>query len=88
MKIVIILGAALLAGCGTAPPAPQTVYVSVHTPCVKDVPVAPAYEFDKLPLGAPAGEKVLALARDWPIGRKYEGKLEAALAGCVQDIPQ
>lgn len=87
MKIAILLGAVLLAGCAGAPPTTRTVYLPVHTPCVKDVPVAPVYEFDKLPLDAQAGEKVLALARDWPIGRKYEGKLEAALAGCIQDIP-
>ena len=73
---------ALLAGCGTAPPATQTVYVPVHTPCVKEVPVAPVYEFDKLPVDATAGAKVLALARDWPVGRKYEGELEAVVAGC------
>ena len=87
-KIIPLVAAALLAGCGTAPSATQTVYVPVHTPCVKDMPVAPLYEFDKLPLDAQAGVKVLALARDWLIGRKYEGKLEAALAGCVQDIQQ
>lgn len=79
----IILAAALLAGCGTAPPATQTVEVPVYRPCVKDVPPAPVYEFDKLPLDAAAGAKVLALARDWPRGRAYEGKLEAALAGCL-----
>ncbi|KQN77844.1 hypothetical protein ASF04_23995 [Duganella sp. Leaf61] len=73
---------ALLAGCGTAPPATQTVYVPVHTPCLKDVPVAPVYEFDKLPKDAPSGAKVLALARDWTVGRKYEGLVEAAMAGC------
>ena len=81
-KLIPLVAAALLAGCGTAPPATQTVYVPVHTPCVKDVPARPEYEFDKLPLDAPAGDKVLALARDWPRGRKYEGELEAALAGC------
>lgn len=79
----IILPLALLAGCGTAPPATQVVNVPTYVPCVKDVPPAPAYEFDKLPLDAPAGEKVLALARDWPRGRAYEGLLEAALAGCL-----
>lgn len=83
MKIVIFLGAALLTGCGTLTPATQTVYVPVHTPCVKDVPPAPVYEFEKLPLNAPAGAKVLALARDWPAGRKYEGELEAVIAGCL-----
>lgn len=82
MKIAIFLGAVLLAGCAGAPPATQTVYVPVHAPCVTKVPVAPVYEFDKLPLDASAGAKVLALARDWPRGRKYEGELKAALAGC------
>lgn len=82
-KIIPLVAAALLAGCGTAPPATQTVYVPVHTPCVKEVPVAPVYEFDKLPADAPAGAKVLALARDWPTGRKHEGQLEAVLKGCL-----
>ena len=82
MKTMIFVGAVLLAGCGTAPPAPQTVYVPVHTPCLKRVPPAPLYEFDQLSLDASAGEKVLALARDWSLGRKYEGHLSAAVAGC------
>lgn len=42
--------AALLAGCGTAPPVTQTVYVPVHTPCVTSRPARPVYEFDQLPL--------------------------------------
>ena len=88
MKIATIVLMLLLAGCGTAPPATQIVEVPVHTPCVKDLPARPEYEFDKVPLDALDGEKVLALARDWPVGRKYEGLLEAALAGCVQDNPQ
>jgi len=75
--------AALLAGCGTTSPATQTVYVPVHTPCVKDALEAPAYEFDKLPLDAPDGAKVLALVRDWPRGRKYETELEAVITGCL-----
>lgn len=83
MKIAIILAALLLSGCGTAPPATQTVYVPVNAPCVKDAPLAPVYEFDKLPLDASNGEKVLALARDWPRGRRYESMLEAALAACI-----
>ena len=73
----------LAQGCASAPPPTQTVYVPVHTPCVKDVPAAPVYEFDKLPADASAGEKVMALARDWVRGRKYEGQLEAVLAGCI-----
>lgn len=74
---------ALLAGCGTAPPATVRVEVPVYVPCVTGAPlVAPVYEFGKLSLTASDGEKILALARDWPRGRAYEGLLEAAIAGC------
>jgi len=75
--------ALLLAGCGSAPLAPQRVEVPVLTPCVKAVPQRPAYEFDQLTPVVTDGEIVLALARDWPRGRKYERDLEAALAGCL-----
>ncbi|WP_332861427.1 hypothetical protein [Janthinobacterium svalbardensis] len=76
----------LLAGGASAPLAPQLVEVPVFTPCVKVVPQPPAYEFDKLPSTATDGEIVLALAlaRDWPRGRKYEVELEALVAGCSQ----
>lgn len=83
MKTMIFVGAALLAGCTTAPPVTQIVEVPVHTPCVKDAPARPVYEFDKLPLDAPAGEKVLALARDWLRARKFERELKAVLDGCM-----
>ena len=83
MKIATFLVVLFLAGCGTAPSPTLTVYVPVHTSCVKGVPPAPEYEFDKLPLDASAGEKILALARDWPRGRRYEGELVAVLAGCI-----
>ena len=81
-KIILALVVALLAGCGAAPPITQQVDIPVFTPCVKEVPLKPDFEFGKLPLDAPDGEKVLALARDWPRGRKYEGELEAVIAGC------
>jgi len=75
--------ALLLAGCGSAPLVPQLVKVPVFTPCVKVVPQRGVYEFDKLGPAASDGEIVLALARDWPRGRKYEAELEAVIAGCV-----
>lgn len=80
---VLLSACILLAGCGSAPLATQIVEVPIYTPCVKDVPAAPIYEFDKLPLDATAGEKVLALARDWVRGRKYEGQLRATIEGCL-----
>lgn len=73
----------LLAGCSAAPPITQRVDVPVYTPCVKAVPVRPDYEFGKMSITDTDGDKVLALARDWPRGRKYEGELEAIIAGCL-----
>ena len=73
----------MLAGCGSAPPAPQRVEVPVFTPCVKSVPQRPAYEFDQLTPAATDGQIVLALARDWPRGRTYESQLEAIIEGCL-----
>ncbi|MYM81071.1 hypothetical protein GTP44_03735 [Duganella sp. FT50W] len=76
----------LLAGCA-ATPAPVTQRVDVPVPvfCVKpgDVPARPDYAVEKLAPSASDGEKVLALARDWPQGRKYEEALEAIVAGCL-----
>ena len=80
MKWMLVLA---LAGCGSAPPALQRVEVPVFTPCVKEVPKRPTYEFDQLTSVVTDGEIVLALARDWPLGRKYEVELEAAISGCV-----
>lgn len=74
----------LLAGCGSALPAPHLVDIPVFTPCVKVVPQRATYEFDKLPSTATDGEIVLALAlaRDWTRGHVYAGQLEVVLIGC------
>lgn len=74
--------AMLLAGCASTPPVLQRVEIPVFTPCVKAVPQRPEYEFDRLPAGATDGEIILALARDWTRGRKYEGELAATIEGC------
>ena len=79
MKRMLVL---VLAGCASAPPAPQLVEVPVLIPCVKEVPQRPNYEFDRLAPGVTNGEMVLALARDWPRSKKYEGELEAVIEGC------
>ncbi|NRR28902.1 hypothetical protein HSX11_01770 [Oxalobacteraceae bacterium] len=79
-KLFLLLN---LAGCGAAPPATQRVEIPVFTPCATAVPARPDFQFGKLSLEASEGEKVLALARDWPLGRDYEAELEVALAGCL-----
>ena len=84
MKWMLVL---LLAGCGNALQAPQRVEVPVFTPCLKTVPQRPAYEFDQLAPAATDGEIILALARDWQRGRKYEQLIEAALSGAYLKKP-
>lgn len=78
----ISAGAGLLVGCAGAQPATVEVKIPVVVPCVTTVPARPEYEFVKLTPAAPDGEKVLALARDYPRARTYEGKLEAVIEGC------
>ena len=75
-----LLYAAMLAGCASAPPV--RVDVPVMVPCLNAVPVRPTFEFENLSPVATDGEKILALARDWPRARSYEERLEAAIAGC------
>jgi hypothetical protein len=72
----------LLTGCASAPPTTQTVEAPVYVPCVKEVPARPAVEFDKFPATANDGDKILALARDWVRGRKYEAELGAIVVAC------
>lgn len=79
MKWLLVL---VLTGCGSAPLALQRVEVPIFIPCVKEVPQRPVYEFDQLAPAATDGEIILALAKDWPRGRKYESEIEAVVAGC------
>lgn len=81
-RIAGIIATLLLAACATAPPAPVRVNVPVMAPCIGAVPVRPAYEFDELPATATDAEIILALARDWPRARIYEGDLKAIIVGC------
>lgn len=85
VKIMTALVGLVLSGCAGAPaPVTQRVEVPVPVPCTAAgaVLAKPVYLFDKLPATASDGEKVIALAGDWPAGRKYEGQLEAVIAGC------
>ena len=85
-KLAGLTALLLAAGCaGTQAPATQRVDVPVPVSCVNpgSVPQRPDYAVEKLTPTATDGEKVLALASDWPLGRKYEEKLEAVIAGCM-----
>ena len=82
-RLTVIFGALALAGCASAPTTPVRFDVPVMVPCIGKVPPRPAYEFDKLRATATDGEIILALARDWARGRKYEGQMEVAIVGCL-----
>ena len=73
--LVFIFGT-LGAGCASAPPAPpQIVEKPVYVPCVTGAPIVrPEFEFSKLGAAASDGDKILALARDWPRGRRMKGR--------------
>lgn len=79
MRYLLIL---LLAGCATKPAAVE-VKIPVYVPCLKAAPARPVFAFPILPADASEGEKVLALARDTLLHFKYEGQLEAVVAGCL-----
>lgn len=78
-----VLTISMLVACAGPAPITQEVKIPVFTPCVKVVPTRPAFESLALPGDASNGDKVMALARDTLQHFRYEGQLEAALAGCL-----
>lgn len=89
MKALAFLFVLTCAGCTSTPARPTIeVRIPVITTCVRDVPARPAYEFEKLTIAASDGEKVIALARDYPRSQKYEGELVAVIEGCRSTAPQ
>ena len=75
--------ALLLSGCAGAPPITQEVKVPVYTSCVKAVPAKPELFTRGLAPDASDGAKVVAVAQDLLASLKYEGELEAVVAGCL-----
>ncbi len=71
-------------GCTTKPPiVTQEVKIPVAVPCITAAPARPAFEFPLLSPTATNGDKILTMARDTLLHFKYEGQLEAAIAGCL-----
>ena len=80
MKYLLIL---LLAGCSTNPFAtvPKEVSVPVIVPCVQDVPVKPASEFEASK-GKSLFDQTKALLIDLENDVIFEAGLEAVISGC------
>ena len=83
MTRALVIAAALLAGCGSAPiPVPQTVQVPVPVACI-DAPVPRPDFFTDAQLAAMDDyHGMLALWLDRRQRQVYEARLEAAMAGC------
>ena len=73
----------LLTGCAAKAPITQEVKVPVYASCIKAVPAKPDLFTRGLAPDASDGAKVVAIAQDLLASLKYEGELEAVLAGCL-----
>ena len=82
MKYLLLAALLLLTACAGAPVV-QEVKIPVYRPCVTAAPARPTFATRTLASDASDGEKVLALARDHLVHFKYEGELEAVIAGCL-----
>ncbi|MCY0910823.1 hypothetical protein [Massilia antarctica] len=78
--LVVVL---MLAACAGPAPVVQEVKVPVYRSCVTGAPERPTFAVRGLAPDSSDGEKILALARDLPVHLKYEGQLEAVIAGCL-----
>lgn len=81
--LLLVIFALLTPGCAGSPPVVQEVKVPVYRSCVTAAPARPTFATRTLAPDASNGEKVLALARDHLLHFKYEGELEAVIAGCM-----
>lgn len=79
----LVLLAAILAGCGSAPSIPATVSVAVDKPCDVPVPDVPVFPAEAL-TGA---EDIFTIGKtlwaDHKVRQAYEIKLRTALEGCT-----
>ncbi|KVZ18655.1 hypothetical protein WT88_29690 [Burkholderia stagnalis] len=86
--ILVAVLCAALAGCATAPQAPEpapvvtTVDKPVPVPCKVPKPERPAFAFDSLPFGADIYTQVATLLADRKQRQGYEVRLEAAVDSC------
>ena len=82
MRAAIACLAALLAGCSTTIPVPETVKVPVPVSCI-DAPIPKPRLVTDAELAAMDDYKAtISLWIDRRDRQTYEGRLEAALAGC------
>lgn len=85
---LLLLAVALaiaLTGCAGQPQI-QTVSVPVPVECREQVPDRPAMPSEALTLGQPLDAGVSALLAEIELREGYEGKLLAALQGCLRPI--
>ena len=86
---LLLVAVLFIAGCATTQPPGintviQKVEVPVAVPCKAVVPVAPAYNFDKLTTDKDIFVKEQAILADRLLHLGYEAELVAALNSCIK----
>lgn len=79
----LVLLAAVLAGCSSAPTIPATVSVAVDKPCDVPVPDKPVFPAEALTGGEDLFTIGKTLWADHKARQAYELKLRTALEGCT-----
>jgi hypothetical protein len=85
MKILIVVAAMVLTGCGNAPvlpPAYVEVKVPVPVPCKTADVAVPAFAVDRLPIGAAIDVQMRALRAERHQRIGYERELLATKSAC------
>lgn len=84
MKALLLLAAALLAGCAGTSHAPVVteVKIPIAERCEAPVPDRPVFAVDLLPIGSDIYQQVKALRAEREQRKGYELELEAAVRAC------
>lgn len=86
LRVAGVVLALLLGGCGATMP-PQVVKVAVPVPCQAEVPDRPVMPTEALKPEAKLDAFVQSAAAEIERREGYEGRLRAALEGCIAPLP-
>lgn len=82
MRLLSVVAAFLLVGCGGIPALPETVKVPVAVSCVKVMPARPPPLTEAALAGLNDYDFVVGITADWLRRKQYEAELEAVLEAC------
>lgn len=88
-RLLILVATLSTVGCATTEPSGintviQRVEIPIAVPCKAEVPVRPAFNFDKLTTEQDVFDKTKAVLADIKLHLGYEVELLAALNSCIK----